>query len=82
MLVKMCRLLVTIGACAINGGIPALRNRYEAEAERQGFSRVERVGALSCVEPEALCFCFDAVTAGSIAEGAVPKMRLQELEVR
>ncbi len=24
-----CRILVAIGACAINGGIPALRNRYD-----------------------------------------------------
>ncbi|MFN3919528.1 MAG: NADP oxidoreductase [Methylohalobius sp.] len=24
-----CKLLVAVGACAINGGIPALRNRYE-----------------------------------------------------
>ncbi len=26
---KNCRILVAIGACAINGGIPALRNRYD-----------------------------------------------------
>jgi hydrogenase nickel incorporation protein HypA/HybF len=28
------------------------------------------VGALAHVEPEALAFCFDAVTRGSMAEGA------------
>jgi NAD-reducing hydrogenase small subunit len=26
---KKCRILVAVGACAINGGIPALRNRYD-----------------------------------------------------
>lgn len=29
------------------------------------------IGALSCVEPDALRFCFDAVTRGTPAEGAV-----------
>ena len=46
----------------------------EAEAGAQGFTRVTRVcleiGQLSSVEPEALAFCFDAVTQGSIAAGA------------
>ncbi|BCX89649.1 hydrogenase nickel incorporation protein HypA/HybF [Methylomarinovum tepidoasis] len=53
----------------------SLREIIETEAGRQGFSRVERVilqvGALSCVEPEAMRFCFDAVMAGSVAEGGV-----------
>jgi hydrogenase nickel incorporation protein HypA/HybF len=43
-------------------------------AGRAGASHVRRVfvdvGALSSVEPEALLFCFDAVSAGTIAEGA------------
>ncbi|GAB6067834.1 hydrogenase [Methylothermus subterraneus] len=26
---RRCKILVAVGACAINGGIPALRNRYE-----------------------------------------------------
>ena len=43
-------------------------------AEREGASRVRRVfvdvGLLSHVEPEALLFCFAAVSAGTIAEGA------------
>ena len=43
-------------------------------AQTQNFQRVRRVtleiGQLSCVEPEAMRFCFDAVTSGSIAEGA------------
>jgi len=46
----------------------------ETEAERQGFSRVQavrlEVGALSHADPESLRFCFDAVTRGSLAEGA------------
>lgn len=43
-------------------------------ARAQGAHRVARVqlelGALSCAEPEALRFCFDAVTRGSLADGA------------
>ncbi len=43
-------------------------------ARREGAGRVRRVfaeiGALSHVEPEALLFCFGAVSAGTIAEGA------------
>ena len=46
----------------------------EETARRNGGSRVTAVrleiGALSHVEPEALRFCFDAVTRGSLAEGA------------
>jgi hydrogenase nickel insertion protein HypA len=47
----------------------------EDEARRQGFKRVTRVrleiGRLSGAEPEAMRFSFDAVTRGSLAEGAV-----------
>jgi len=46
----------------------------EREAVLQAFQRVKVVrlefGALSCVEPEALRFCFDTATQGTIAEGA------------
>ncbi len=46
----------------------------EDAARAQGFSRVTavflEVGRLASVEPEALNFCFDAVTQGTIAEGA------------
>ena len=46
----------------------------EATARRNGAGRVLAVrlaiGALSHVEPEALKFCFDAVTRGSLAERA------------
>jgi hydrogenase nickel incorporation protein HypA/HybF len=42
---------------------------------QQAFSRVRtiwlQVGALGHAEPDALHFCFDAVTSGTIAEGAV-----------
>jgi hydrogenase nickel incorporation protein HypA/HybF len=46
----------------------------EDAAREQGFARVKTVwleiGRLSSVEPEAMQFCFDAVTRGSLAEGA------------
>ena len=46
----------------------------EDAARQQAFSTVSTVwleiGQLSGVEPEALAFCFDAVTRGSIAQGA------------
>lgn len=45
-----------------------------AAARRNAAARVEAVqlelGALSSVEAGALVFCFDAVTRGSLAEGA------------
>ena len=43
-------------------------------AKKQGAGKVKRVfvdvGGLSHVEPDALLFCFAAVSAGTIAEGA------------
>jgi hydrogenase nickel incorporation protein HypA/HybF len=46
----------------------------EETAASQGFSQVRAVfveiGRLSSVEPEALAFCFEAVTRGSLVEGA------------
>ena len=46
----------------------------EDERRKQDFSRVRtirlKVGALGHAEPEALRFCFDAVTSGTIADGA------------
>ena len=46
----------------------------EENARTQGFGRVTEVhldiGKLSNVEVEAMKFCFDAVVAGSLAEGA------------
>ncbi|MCP5373025.1 MAG: hydrogenase maturation nickel metallochaperone HypA [Hyphomicrobiales bacterium] len=45
------------------------------EARRQNFDRVTKVwlevGVLSHAEPEALAFCFDAATRGTLAEGAM-----------
>ena len=46
----------------------------EDAARRESFVRVKTVwleiGQLSSVEPEALAFCFDAVTRGTLAEGS------------
>lgn len=46
----------------------------EEAASKQGFTRVSKVwleiGSLSCVEPEALRFSFDAVMCDSIAHRA------------
>jgi len=66
----------------------------EDAARAQAFSRVTMVflelGEHAAVEREALAFCFDVVTQGSVAEGArleisnLPgssEMRVKELEV-
>lgn len=46
----------------------------KSQAQAQQFSRVRSVvleiGVLSAVEVDAMRFCFDAVTRGTIAEGA------------
>ncbi len=46
----------------------------EDAARQQGFKRVKKVwleiGKLSCVEQDAMRFCFDAVIRDSIADGA------------
>ncbi|MFP4161240.1 MAG: hydrogenase maturation nickel metallochaperone HypA [Ectothiorhodospira sp.] len=46
----------------------------EAQARLSGFDRVHgvhlEIGALSCVDPDALAFAFEAVTAGTLAQGA------------
>ena len=46
----------------------------EDSARTQNFRRVRcvtlEIGQLAAVEPDAMRFCFDAVTSGSIAEGA------------
>jgi hydrogenase nickel incorporation protein HypA/HybF len=46
----------------------------ENEREKQGFARVHAVkvtvGALGHVEPDAVRFCFDAVSRGTVVEGA------------
>lgn len=52
----------------------------ENEREKQGFSRVHAVkvtvGALGHVEPDAVRFCFDAVSRGTIVEGARLDIRI------
>jgi len=56
---------------AIAGSLVEL---IEEEGRIRGFSRVRtirvRFGVLGHVEPEALMFCFDAVSRGTRAEGA------------
>lgn len=51
----------------------------ETEARRLRCTRIHRVhvavGALSCASPEALAFCFGAVTRGTLAEGSVLSIR-------
>ncbi len=46
----------------------------QEQAAVNGFQHVTvvrlEIGALSCVEPAALSFCFDSVTRGTVAEGA------------
>lgn len=46
----------------------------EQERRKQTFARVNalrlQVGVLGCADPDALRFCFEAVTQGTIAEGA------------
>ncbi|PWB81275.1 MAG: hydrogenase maturation nickel metallochaperone HypA [Methylocystaceae bacterium] len=46
----------------------------EEEGRKQGFARVRvvrlEIGALGCVDPEAVRFCFEAVARGAIVEGA------------
>jgi len=53
----------------------------EDAARAQQFARVKTVfieiGQLSSVEPDAMRFCFDAVTRGTLAEGA----QLEVIEV-
>jgi len=53
----------------------------EATARREGFSRVRvvwmEIGALSCVEPDALRLAFEAAARGSCAEHA----RLELIDV-
>lgn len=51
-------------------------------ALREGGQRIKMVrleiGKLSAVEPEAMRFCFDAVTRGTLAEGALLDIVEQE----
>jgi hydrogenase nickel incorporation protein HypA/HybF len=59
----------------------SLLSILEEQAEAKKFSRVKTVrlelGPWSCIEPEALLFCFDSVARGSLAEGA--KIEIEHL---
>lgn len=52
----------------------SLMKIVEEQGRSQGFAKVHvvrlEIGELSSVEPEAMIFCFSAVTRGTIAEGA------------
>lgn len=52
----------------------SLVSLVEDAARREGFCRATAVvielGALGHVEPEAMRFCFDAISRGTLAEGA------------
>ncbi len=52
----------------------SVREIIEDAARSQGFRQVRTVwleiGQLSCVEKEAMRFCFDAAMKGSVGEGA------------
>jgi hydrogenase nickel incorporation protein HypA/HybF len=55
--------------------VESILGMIEDERRKQDFGRVRsirlHVGALGCVEPQALRFCFEAVARGTIADGAV-----------
>lgn len=52
----------------------SLVDLIEDESRKQGFARVRvvrlEIGALGCVDPEAIRFCFDVVARGGVVEGA------------
>jgi hydrogenase nickel incorporation protein HypA/HybF len=66
--------------------VESLVQVIEQEGRNQGFSRVKqvrvKVGALSHFEPDALRFCFDAVSKGTIAEGACLELETVSAEGR
>jgi hydrogenase nickel incorporation protein HypA/HybF len=62
----------------------SLLDIIKTNANTQGYTRVKQVwleiGALAGVEPEAMRFGFDAVTRGTLAEGAL--LHIIELPAR
>lgn len=64
----------------------SIRDLLEDQARESGFVRVNKVwlevGPLSCVEPEALRFGFDAVMRGSVADGAALDIATPAAEAR
>ena len=63
-----------------------IRDLIEDQAKTSGFTHVNKVwlevGAFSCVDPEALRFGFQAVMAGSVAEGALLDIATPQAEAR
>lgn len=63
-----------------------IREIIQEQAVQDGFAQVNRVwlevGALSCVEPEALRFGFDVVMRGSVAEGATLEITTPPAQAR
>ena len=61
--------------------VESMLELIEAAAKAQNFSRVRvvwlEIGCLACVEPDALRFCFDAVTRNTVAQDA----RLEIVEI-
>lgn len=53
-----------------------LEQEARAQSARRVHAVVLEIGMLAAVEPEAMRFCFEAVTRGTIAEGA--KLRIVE----
>ena len=58
----------------MESAITAVLDQARQHHARQVNRIVLRIGSLSGVEPEALRFAFDAVTAGTLAEGAELKI--------
>ena len=60
--------------------IESIVDLVAAERQKQAFTRVRMirlaVGALGHAEPDALRFCFDAVTSGTIADGAALEIEI------
>lgn len=54
-----------------SGMLDIVENAARAHAARRVTGVRLEIGALSHVAPEALAFCFDAVTRGTLADGAV-----------
>ncbi|EKN5967512.1 hydrogenase maturation nickel metallochaperone HypA [Yersinia enterocolitica] len=57
----------------------------EQQARLHGAQRITGVwletGAFSCVEPQALAFCFELVCRGTLAEGCVLHLSQQQSQV-
>jgi hydrogenase nickel incorporation protein HypA/HybF len=51
----------------------------ENAAERVGIVSVE-VGTLSCIDPDSLTFCFEAITKGTRLENA--RLKIEEIKPR